>query len=74
MFQNVCSEIVGVNKAEKFAEWSFGPDYKDLVEGTEWALAWNLLHGDLYMIDTNNEIYSDMEKMAKIWKEHIEKD
>ena len=34
------------------------------------GLCEEIVGSDLYMIDMSNEIYSDMKKLSKFWKEH----
>lgn len=56
------------DKAEEFAEWAFGEDYKEYDRSYDFLKAWNILHGKELMLEGHGVPSEDMPKMIELWK------
>ena len=53
-----------------FCEWAFGKDYK-YMSSIKKLENWNRLHGDLFKIEPQDEIFKSLTKMGPFWQEHL---
>jgi hypothetical protein len=58
------------DEVEKFGEWAFGKDYKDTIGLINFMKNWNILHGELLMLDLRGRPKEDMSRMIELWNIH----
>lgn len=62
---------VGKERAEEFAEWAWGKDFKTMNFSTDAVRKWNKRHGKKLRIDPANEVVDDLSKMIDLWEESL---
>lgn len=68
-YRDFVEHYAGLEQAEDFAMWAFGPGFKNISGGDIWK-EWNKLHGDLYTIVGSNKPDDDIPKMVCIWRKY----
>lgn len=56
-------------KAEEFAKWAWGEDFRSMGFQTDAVRLWNTLHGKSFKIKGSNSIVEDLKRMIALWKE-----
>lgn len=64
--------IQSENELEAFAEWAFGPYYRELSQEISFMECWNTLHKELLELKPDGAIEEDAPKMVELWKAHRE--
>ena len=67
--KNLVQRELGMENADIFSEWAFGPGFREITLG-EIPNAWNNLHGDKLIIHDNGRPDIDLLKMIEIWREN----
>jgi len=69
--RDIVEDIIPEKEAEKFAEWAFGPDYKNL-ESKEMCDEWNKIHSDVLILDQSSNPNFDIPVMIYLWRKENE--
>jgi hypothetical protein len=54
---------------EEFAQWAFGPYYRELDQTINFMETWNHLHSDLFKLEPDGIIEIDMPMIVQAWKD-----
>lgn len=57
------------NELEKFAEWAFGPFYREFDEAMNFMESWNFKHSDKLKLELTGNISVDVPKMVQVWRD-----